>query len=375
MTELKTAGVFVQLLTAELQALKRTAKTMRFRAGEVIFEQGDPGDGIYVIEEGRVEISALISGQANRMLTHMGPGNFFGEMAVLDEQPRSATATAIAETVLSFIPAGEVWSALERSPQMLVSLIREFSRRMRQTDRRFVDEVIQAERLGLVARFAQSIVHDFKNPLNMIGFAADCAAAEGTPPDLRAEAKTIIRKQVDRMANMIGELLEFTRGTASNLQLQPLNYHSLIHDVLREVEEESRGRNVKVRCGNEPPEITILVDATRLMRVFFNLIHNATEMMPQGGCVTLRFVTDEAGVTTEIEDTGPGIAPEIATRLFEPFATHGKAHGTGLGLSICKRIVEDHQGSIFARSEPGRGAVFGFTLPRAARDQATETMR
>ena len=171
------------------------------------------------------------------------------------------------------------------------------------------------------------------------------------------------------------ELLEFTRGTASNLQLQPLNYHSLIHDVLHEIEAESRGRNVEVRCGNEPPHITILVDATRLMRVFFNLIHNATEMMPQGGSVTLRFVTDEAGVTTEIEDTGPGIAPEIAMRLFEPFATHGKAHGTGLGLSICKRIIEDHQGSIFARSEPGRGAVFGFTLPRAAGDHATETMR
>lgn len=73
---------------------------------------------------------------------------------------------------------------------------------------------------------------------------------------------------------------------------------------------------------------------------------------------------DERPIATEIEDTGPGIAPEVAARLFEPFATHGKTHGTGLGLSICKRIIEDHRGRLHTRTEPGRGAIFSFALPR-----------
>jgi len=64
-----------------------------------------------------------------------------------------------------------------------------------------------------------------------------------------------------------------------------------------------------------------------------------------------------------VADTGPGIAPEIAERLFEAFASFGKAHGTGLGLSICKRIVEDHNGWIAARNGDGGGAVFSFGLP------------
>src|SRR5207244_5155342 len=102
---------------------------------------------------------------------------------------------------------------------------------------------------------------------------------------------------------------------------------------------------------------------TRLLHVFFNLINNAIDVMPDGGKITLRFRCTDNEVLTEVEDSGPGIAPEIASRLFEPFATHGKAHGTGLGLSICKRIVEDHKGQIRARSEPQRGAVFSFTLP------------
>jgi signal transduction histidine kinase len=85
--------------------------------------------------------------------------------------------------------------------------------------------------------------------------------------------------------------------------------------------------------------------------------------MPGGGKILLRFRSDGTNVVTEIEDSGPGIAPEVVDSMFEAFVTHGKAHGTGLGLSICKRIVEDHQGHISARNEPGRGAIFAFTLP------------
>ena len=85
--------------------------------------------------------------------------------------------------------------------------------------------------------------------------------------------------------------------------------------------------------------------------------------MPTGGKIILRFSQNENEVVTEIEDTGPGIAPEIANTVFEAFTTHGKSHGTGLGLTICKRIVEDHKGKIIACNEPGRGAIFRFTLP------------
>ncbi|HKW31260.1 MAG TPA: HAMP domain-containing sensor histidine kinase, partial [Verrucomicrobiae bacterium] len=82
-----------------------------------------------------------------------------------------------------------------------------------------------------------------------------------------------------------------------------------------------------------------------------------------GGKIFLRFQRNDEEVTTEVEDTGPGIAPEIADRLFQPFTTHGKPHGTGLGLSICKKTVEDHGGRIEARRDPGHGAIFSFTLP------------
>jgi signal transduction histidine kinase len=85
--------------------------------------------------------------------------------------------------------------------------------------------------------------------------------------------------------------------------------------------------------------------------------------MPKDGRIFLRLEARPTEIITEIQDTGPGIAPEIADKLFEAFTTFGKEHGTGLGLSICKKIIEDHQGRIWARNEPGRGAVFAFALP------------
>jgi signal transduction histidine kinase len=111
------------------------------------------------------------------------------------------------------------------------------------------------------------------------------------------------------------------------------------------------------------PPVKVLLDPKRLRRVFHNLIHNATDAMPRGGRVFVRARLDSKEVVTEIQDTGSGIAPEIADDLFEAFTTYGKAHGTGLGLSICKKIILDHNGSIFARNAPTGGAIFSFALP------------
>jgi two-component system, LuxR family, sensor kinase FixL len=87
--------------------------------------------------------------------------------------------------------------------------------------------------------------------------------------------------------------------------------------------------------------------------------------MPENGTVFLDFHVHGKEIVTEIEDTGPGVQKEVADKLFQPFITYGKEQGTGLGLSICKKIVEDHKGRIWARTEPGRGAIFCFALPLA----------
>ena len=354
---------FVGALNDELRALGRTGHLRRFRSGEVIFSAGDAGDGLYLIDSGRVQISVAIGNGQSRVLTVIGAGDYFGEMAVLDEAPRSATAMADGDTETYFLVRSEFLSVLERRPKFALELTREFSLRMRSFNDKYRDEILQAERLAVVGRFAGTIVHDFKNPLTIIGLAAELACSDTTAPPMRHRAADRIARQVERMTNMLQELIEFTKPSGQKPHLQAVNFARYMNPLADEIRAEIAERGVKLELTESPPDVAVSVDPQRLSRLFYNLLNNAVDEMSDGGKIFLRFITDGAMLRVEIEDTGRGIAPEIAQSLFQPFATHGKAHGTGLGLTICKKIVEDHGGKIWALSTPGKGATFCFTLP------------
>jgi signal transduction histidine kinase len=283
---------------------------------------------------------------------------------VIENKSRSACAVAKTDTAVYFIPRVEMLTLVDRSPALALALLREISHRLREFNRHYLQEVLQAERLAIVGRFARSIVHDLKNPLNVIGLTAEMAGMERATPEMRQQAAGRIRKQVERISDLISEILDFTQGSQSAFVLAPADYGAFVTQLLEELGPEAKLKAVTLELENPPPSVALLIHPKRLRRVFYNLVHNATDAMPEGGKIVLRFHVTEKEVVTEVEDGGRGIAPEIAGQLFEVFATHGKSHGTGLGLSICKRIIEDHHGWISARNQPGRGAVFTFGLPR-----------
>jgi signal transduction histidine kinase len=171
---------------------------------------------------------------------------------------------------------------------------------------------------------------------------------------------------VERMNKMVAEFLEFTRGDKTSSNVIETDYEQFVNEIIDELRPEVAGVSVTIELAGAPPKANVLIDPTRLAHVFYNLISNACDAMPGGGKIKIRLAQKGREVVTEVEDSGKGIPSEIAQRLFEPFATFGKAGGTGLGLSICKRVVEDHWGRIGVRQEPGRGAIFAFTLPVTA---------
>jgi signal transduction histidine kinase len=369
---LEANKLFCQLSPPELSALRRIAREQTFAAGQEIFKEGDNGDGVYVVRDGLVEITGLVDEKVRLVFSQVGPGDIFGEMAVIEDKPRSACAVAKADASVYFIPRADMLALVERSPALALALLREISRRLREFNRHYLREVVQTERLAVVGRFARSIVHDLKNPLNVIGLTAELAGMDRATPEFRQEASVRIRKQVERISDLISEILDFTQGPQTNFVLAPADYGAFVTHLLEELGPEAGLKSATLELENPPPSVEVVIHPKRLRRVFYNLVHNATDAMPEGGRLILRFQVTEKEVVTEIEDGGQGIAPEIADKLFHPFATHGKAHGTGLGLSICKRIIEEHQGWISARNQPGRGAVLAFGLPRRVRVEKVE---
>ena len=358
---LETIPLLRQLNRSELAALRLIAQERQFAAGQEIFQEGAPGTGVYFVKAGLVEISA---GQGERhVFSRLGPGEIFGEMAIIEHRPRSATAAAAQASEVYFLPRGEMLSFLEHSPGLAFALLQQISHRLREFNQLHLRELVQAESLAVIGRFAQGIVHDLKNPLSIISLSAEMFDRPGISPEIRAKAQLRIRKQVDRISDMVSDILIFTQGARKNAELKPGDYRAFVLELVGDLRAEAELKATHIEMENVPSATRVRFDPRRLSRVFFNLVGNATDIMLNGGKIFLRFQFNENEIITELEDTGPGIAPEVAGKIFQPFATHGKAHGTGLGLSICKKIIEDHGGKISVRSEAGRGAIFCFTLP------------
>ncbi|MEY4384949.1 MAG: hypothetical protein RLY20_232 [Verrucomicrobiota bacterium] len=364
MVSLSACKLFDGLTATELNTLRGLCSVNSIAAGKEIFREGDPGDAVYVIRAGSVDIFAQVGGEKRQLISKLGPGDFFGEMSVIEFKPRSATAVAAQATVVYRIPAGEMLTFVHQTPDIAVNMMRQISNRLREFNLRHVNEISQAERLTLVGRFARSIVHDLKNPLSIISLTTETLSHPGATPEMRVQAAERIRKQVERISQLAGEILEFTQGSGKPAALAKVNFGKFIHYLIEELRPEMEMKGIVIHLESEPPMVPMMIDPPRMQRVFDNILHNAADFMPAGGIVMLRFTLKEGRILMEIEDTGPGIAPEIAPRLFEPFATFGKKQGTGLGLSICKRIIEDHQGRIWPETKPGRGAIFIISLPR-----------
>jgi signal transduction histidine kinase len=213
---------------------------------------------------------------------------------------------------------------------------------------------------------ATGIIHDFKNPMAVVLGTADLIRVrDANNPKLQKQCG-VIRAQVDRMSALTRDVLEFARGHTV-LEPTTIDLVAWLGEVVDGHREPATHAGVRLALEGRR-DIRVMMDAGRMRRVFDNLLTNAREASRVGDTVTLLVDSEPDGdVTIEIRDQGPGIAPEIAVTLFEPFVTAGKEGGSGLGLAISKKIVEDHGATLTVESASGQGARFRVTLPAKLR--------
>jgi len=222
--------------------------------------------------------------------------------------------------------------------------------------------LIQRERLSAIGQTVGSIVHDLRNPLTVIRLGVELLRKD---PGVVAQYPRVLQDLLNacnRMATMVQELLEFSRGETP-LETSPVPVGQIVEEALG-ILQPRRVDHVPVEvCGDM--SLKVLADQERISRVVVNLIRNAVEAMEGKGKVELRARATGPMVQLEVADNGPGIPFAVRERIFEPFVTAGKKGGTGLGLTIVKKVVEDHKGRIFFHTESGVGTRFVVELPAA----------
>jgi signal transduction histidine kinase len=208
---------------------------------------------------------------------------------------------------------------------------------------------------------AAGIIHDFKNPMSVVQGTADLIRARDPENPKLSRQCEVIRRQVERMAALTRDVLEYSRGDTV-LEPDAVDLGDYL-EVIRDLHDEPF-RRAGVKLGVEAGEpVQVLIDPGRMQRVVDNLLTNAREVSRVGDTVRMGWECRGREVRLEVRDEGPGIPGDVAETLFDPFVTSGKEGGSGLGLAISRKIVDDHGARIEVVSEPGRGATFAITLP------------
>jgi signal transduction histidine kinase len=223
------------------------------------------------------------------------------------------------------------------------------------------DELVRAERLSTVGTMASSIIHDIKSPLTVIKNYVKFLVRDDLPMETRQEMAHIMMNAIDTFTGMTQEILDYAHGE-STLILKPVNVRSFVKSVCSFLETHFAGRGIETKMTLAFDD-TLVMDAEKMRRVFYNIASNAYDAMEQGGTFTITNSLKDGYVEFHLKDTGPGIPEPIRDTLFEPFVSYGKEHGTGLGLAIAQKIVKDHGGHIGVVSEAGQGADFIIRLP------------
>lgn len=222
------------------------------------------------------------------------------------------------------------------------------------------EQIIRAARLAAIGELAASIVHEIKNPVQVLMLQLDVMKRGTIIPN----ADELLRQQVTRLHDITKRLMNFARNVSDEFKLEPTDVNKSVLDAVAMVEHEYRLDKIDFELELEGQLPAIPGNSSYLQQVFLNLAINAHDAMPTGGKIVVRSSSDYFHVIVHFSDTGCGIDPKNIERIFQPFfTTKEEGKGTGLGLAICKKIVDQHQGEIGVASEPGKGTTFTIKLP------------
>jgi len=379
---LKNVYFFKELNDDDIRKIQSVCHEKKYNAGEVIFKEGSKADRFYIILDGSVEVWKDYDLPKGDILAQHGTGKLFGEMALIDDLPRSATVIAKVPTTLLYINRDDFHRIITENSSIALSIMRSVSLMVRKSNETFIEglrerneelekayrelketqeELLRAERLSALGKFASLIIHDIRNPLSILkGYAQMILMHIDDSARIKSSAEKII-KEAERLDKMTNDLLDFSRGDI-RLNMSVINLEDFIDSLVEEIGErfESRGIEIEKRVDFSGP---VMLDADRIYRVMMNLADNSRKAMEKGGKFIIHVTKDGQSVKFVVKDTGIGMSNSVKEKIFEPFFSYSHSGGTGLGMAIVKSIVEAHGGHVSVESEEKKGTTFTIRIP------------
>jgi signal transduction histidine kinase len=222
----------------------------------------------------------------------------------------------------------------------------------------------RADRLAALGTLAAGIAHEIRNPLVSVRTFIELLPERLDDEEFRTQFRELALSEIERICDLLNDLLAFARPLPADAD--PSDPCALVAQTVRLLEPEARKRGVSLAVSYTADVPPVAIEAGRLKQVLMNLVLNALDATSHRGTVDIAASAADDGAWSrlEVRDSGPGIAPHILPRLFEPFVTD-KESGSGLGLYVAHRIVTEHGGTLAVRAQPGGGTAFTVLLPAA----------
>lgn len=379
---LRYAYFFHDLDDSTIDAVAKLCGEAEYKAGEFIFREGAQGDALYIVLSGEILVWKHHGQEDASLLARYQPGRIFGEMALVDELPRSATAVAARDSDVLYLRRSDFSGLVQTYPDVAMSIMRSLSAIVRESNDSFVadlhhrnkeleeayrklaqaqEELLENERLSNLGKMSNMIVHDIRNPVAVLkGYSEMLVRVADDPERVREFARRVMT-EAERLGHLSGELLDYARGEI-RLDMSVVAPSLVIENAIGYVRDRSRIDQIALETEIQD-DTPMVVDFQRIVRALLNLVDNARKACGDGGTIRVVAARDEGITTISIADNGEGMSQDVAARIFEPFYSRSARGGTGLGLVIVRNIVEAHGGTLSVTSSEGVGTTFTMRIP------------
>jgi signal transduction histidine kinase len=335
----------------------------------------------YILLSGEVRVSKWVNETEERLLKHLHPGEFFGEMAIIHNAPRAATVAATQLSTALEVQKEAFTSMLEHSSSISLAVVRMVSGRLRENDEMAIEDLrLKAKELADAYQqlaeqdfarreFLTRIAHELRTPLMASnGFLQVIRLGMLQGDALNSALDTVVRN-LQEITSLTNDILFLQEMDLILPEFQPTDIGAVVASAVDQLRGRAERNRVGLRLNIVSNLPGILAESKSLGRAMTAILDNAIKFSPDGGEVDVQVNFDRDSVWVRVADQGVGIPPESKPHIFDRFFhldQIGKHlfRGVGLGLSIARQVIEQHQGSILVESELGHGTVFTIHLPR-----------
>lgn len=232
-------------------------------------------------------------------------------------------------------------------------------------------ELIASEKLASLGRLSAGVAHEIGNPLSAISGYIDILK-KTSDRENRQEYFEKISAEIERISIIIKTLLDYSKPREYRIEYNDIN--EIINDSIRILKDQGIMKNIRINTDLYYGELKIRSDRYQMLQVFVNIFLNSRDFLNQDGVISVSsYLNSEGNIQVDIKDNGPGIPEEDIEKIFDPFyTTKAPGKGVGLGLSICQRVVEQFNGSIFAKKGKEDGSEFSIIFSKNGNNGKTD---